>query len=444
MMKTSSSSLLELDLLEWQDLTPESTPALRGSSLGSRHARETAEQLASAGYLEVLELRDGLRVSSFHHVGRVRLGDVVVTIRPKLQSDTLLFLLRYAFGLRHLTLLSGTEQSARPHGFQDLLIQQLLAEVSELLARGLHRRYREVHEPLTVPRGRIDLQRIARNGGIFEAAIPSIHFPRLEDQILNQVLLGGLGLAAQLTNDLTLRMPLRRVAALFEETVSRIRLTREALRHANREMNRLTVSYQPALTLVTLLLESAGILLDDDPTTPAIPGFLFDMNRFFEALVSRFLRENLPGFQFKDQYQLRGMMSYAAEHNPQHRKAPTPRPDFVVSQNGRLVAMLDAKYRDIWNKKELPRNMLYQLAIYALSQGAGGQATILYPTEDATARDEVIDIHEPATRHHRAQVIVRPVLIPALVEVIQAKGMAGTRQRNAFASRLAFGGRAGL
>lgn len=443
MLKTNSPTRLELDLLEWQDLTPESTPALRGARLGSEHARETAAQLAGAGHLEVLELRDGLRVSSTHYVGRVRLGEVVVTIRPKIQSDTLLFLLRYAFGLRHLILLSGTEQSAHPHGFQDLLIRQLLAEVSELLARGLHRRYREVREPLSTPRGRIDLQRIARNGGIFEAAIPSIHFPRLEDQILNQVLLAGLGFAAQLTDDLTLRMQLRRVAALFEETVSRIRLTREALRQANREMNRLTVSYHPALTLITLLLESAGILLDDDPTTPAIPGFLFDMNRFFEALVSRFLRENLPGFQFKDQYQLRGMMAYAAEHNPRRRQAPTPRPDFVVSQNGRLAAMLDAKYRDIWNKG-LPRDMLYQLAIYALSQDTGGRATILYPTEDATARDEVIDIQEPATGHYRAQVIVRPVLIPALVEAIQARGMAGKRQRSVFASQLAFGGHASL
>ncbi len=437
-MKTNSTSLLEVDLLEWQDLTPESTPVLRGASLGSRHARETAEQLARGGYLEVLELRDGLRISSFHYVGRVRLGDVTVTVRPKIQSDTLLFLLRYAFGLRHLTLLAGVEHSALPQGFQDLLIQQLLAEVNELLARGLHRRYREVREPLSIPRGRIDIQRIARNGGIFEAAIPSIHFPRLEDQILNQVLLSGLGLAVQLTDDLSLRMQLRRTAALFEENVSRIRLTRETLRQANREMNRLTASYQPALTLITLLLESAGIMLDEAPTTPEIPGFLFDMNHFFEALISRFLRENLTGFQVKDQYQLRGMMSYAAGHNPQRRQAPTPRPDFVVSQNGQLVAMLDTKYRDIWTKG-LSRDMLYQLAIYALSQGTGGQSTILYPTEDTAARDEVINIQEPATHHHRAQVIVRPVLIPVLVEAIQAKGIAGERKRGNFARRLAFG-----
>lgn len=83
--------------------------------------------------------------------------------------------------------------------------------------------------------------------------------------------------------------------------------------------------------------------------------------------------------------------------------------------------------------------MLYRLAMYALSQGFGGQATILYPTEEVWAKQEVIDIRELFTGHNRAQVVLRPVHIPTLVDAIQATGIAGERKRTQLAASLALG-----
>ena len=48
--------------------------------------------------LRLTELKNGLEVSSFSHVGRVRIGDLNVTILPKLKAASLLRLLRYAYG----------------------------------------------------------------------------------------------------------------------------------------------------------------------------------------------------------------------------------------------------------------------------------------------------------------------------------------------------------
>lgn len=428
--------MLQIELVEWQKTTPETMPVLAGVSLGDdRRVRTTVERLAQSGMLEVLELRSGLEIRTTSFIGRLRFGDLQITVHPKLPIDMLLSLFRYAYGLRDLRLFEATEHSALPKAFQDLLISQLTTEVSELIERGLHRRYEQVREPLEAPRGRIDLQRIARQGGVREAALPCTYHPRLDDTLLNQVLLAGLNLATLLTDDLILRARTRRLAALLETNVSHGSLNGGVLRRAHQQMSRLTVAYAAALTLVRLLAESMGVSLESDSQLPALPGFMFDMNRFFEALMGRFLRENLPEYHVQEQYQLRGMMSYAPGHNPRHRQSPTPRPDFVIARDGTMVAMLDTKYRDIW-EKGLPRDMLYQLAIYALSQGAGGHAAILYPTLTPSAQGEIIDIRDTVWGGQRAQVVLRPVNLANLERLIRMAGIQGQRARTECALRL--------
>src|SRR5260370_16999986 len=102
--------------------------------------------------------------------------------------------------MRQLDLFSVAGFQTESLTFQDLLIHQLVTEVSELLLRGLHRRYIRREEALASPRGRIALQTIARQGGIVQASLPCIHHLRLEDCLINQLLLQGISLAARLPN----------------------------------------------------------------------------------------------------------------------------------------------------------------------------------------------------------------------------------------------------
>jgi len=432
---------LKVRMREWEYQTAAQMPELANLSFGeNRQAIMLAEQLARAEILEIVELRNGLSIRSTSYVGRLQLGELQITIQPKIKLNVLLTLFRYAYHLRDLHLLPDTDLDAEPDAFQDMLIEQLAAEASELIARGLYRQYRRLDEDLAAPKGKIDLQRIAKNGGVIETTIPVTHHPRLENCLINQVVLAGLYFAATLTGDLVMRSRLRRLAGIIEAKVNPISLDFHTLRRLRREMSRLTAHYEPAITLIELLLQSTGITLEDQAKKVSLQGFLFDMNRFFERLLSRFLNENLPDFTVHDQYRLTGMMSYAHEHNPRRRKAPTPRPDFVITQGKKALAILDAKYRDLWDKA-LPRDMLYQLALYALSQGWNGQATILYPTIQTDVRPQVVEIHEPILGSSTARVILQPVNLNQLTESIKDKTFRGTENRIQLAQNWIFWGR---
>src|SRR5207302_9863756 len=170
---------------------------------------------------------------------RITLGSVQIAKNPMVSGARWSDLLRYAYDMSDLTLTIEATYSIENQAFQDLLIHQLVAEVSELVARGLHRRYMRTDHYLARPRGRIDIQKIANQGGIVQETLPCTYHPRLEDCLINQVLLQGLHVAARLTNDRTLRIQLYRLVSFFQDTISPIKLDHNVLKRLHREMDRL-------------------------------------------------------------------------------------------------------------------------------------------------------------------------------------------------------------
>ena len=429
---------ITVQLQEWETLTPDSDERLAGISLDSDETRELSVELARGAMLEVVELATGLSIRAFSYVGDITLGDIRISIRPKIGGNTLLNLFRYAYGLKDLRLFCLSDYDITQLMFQDLIINQLVGETRDLISRGLMRQYVRTSDDLPVLAGRIDFQRMAKRQGSTSAVLPCIHHPRLADSLVNQVLLAGLHLSTRLTHDLELRGRLRRLAGSLAEDVSVIELDRQAFVRLNREMSRLNAAYRPALSLIQILYESGGIL-GSEKERVRLPGFLFDMNRFFQALLSRFLGDNLSGYRFADEHSLKDMMAYLPGKNPRNRHSPQPRPDFAVFDGKTLVALLDAKYRDLW-QNSLPREMLYQLAIYAMSQSGNRVASILYPVVDPQAKEAIISIKEPVRGASNAQVILRPVNLLHLEQLVRRTSSASIqRDRKNFANWLVWG-----
>jgi 5-methylcytosine-specific restriction enzyme subunit McrC len=206
-------------LREWETLRPDSGSPLAHRTLNNDASRELAEQLSDQGSVRVLELARGLEIRATSFVGRLTFGEVTVTIQPKLSGAPFINLLRYAYDLRHLDLYEPVAYATEKWAFQDLLMQQLAAEVRELLARGVHREYHRTCASLANPRGRIEFDRLVGITQWTSAALPCVHYPRTDDTLLNQVVLAGLAYAARLTTNVDLRAHLKRLMKVLNTTV---------------------------------------------------------------------------------------------------------------------------------------------------------------------------------------------------------------------------------
>jgi 5-methylcytosine-specific restriction enzyme subunit McrC len=431
-------SRVAVTLREWETMRPDRGSLLAEHSL-SDVSRQLADRLTELGCIEVLELARGIELRATQFVGRVTLDEMTITVHPKLSGAPFLNLLRYAYGLRHLDLYQPVSYASEKWAFQDLLVQQLVAEVTELLARGVHRDYERTRAELSNPSGRIDFRRLVAMRGHSKAVLPCVHYPRTEDTLLNQVVLAGLVVAARLTTDIDLRAHLYRLIKILNPAVSFKRLNTTMLNDAQQTIDRRTTAYEATLLVIELLLRAEGVSLDGETHTLRLPGFLFDMNRFFEALISRYLHDHLEGCEVQDQYHLKELFYYDSDRNPRRRRAPVQKPDFVIRRNRNVEAILDAKYRDLW-EKPLPREMLYQLALYALGQNRRDRtAVIVYPTTATDASEQVIHLREPVSGVSHAQVILRPLNLLELEQLLRNSDWNAEKRKVALAKQLAFG-----
>lgn len=106
---------IALDLEEWQEASFDTHPPLRGASLPDEEriqslARElSGESPGKPQRLVIAQLRQGLALACTSFVGRISLGDLQVTIRPKIKLLPLLHLVQYAYSLRHLDRFDGAD-----------------------------------------------------------------------------------------------------------------------------------------------------------------------------------------------------------------------------------------------------------------------------------------------------------------------------------------------
>jgi len=413
-----TSVLPELVLGEWEHRTPHDAPCLQGRTLDDPHVAGLAERLEGLRALRITEGRHGLRVQSFQHVGVTRLGGLRIRILPKVPTTTLWRLMAYGLGLDDVPRLPPADLQLEG-SYPDLLAAMLLVEAERLWRRGLARGYVRAHDWLTSPRGRPDLATLSQHLPLTRAALPCHHHPFTADIVLNQAVLAALDLAGRLASSMRLRSALHRTRQQWSLVCSMRAATRELLDRADDARTHLTAHYAPAHRLARALVEGDGPHDELERGPLALPGALWDMAVLFERAVARFLTEHLPApWRVQTQHKLRELFSVSGG-----RRAPTPRPDLVVSRHDAPFAVLDTKYRDL-SRTSLPRDILYQLSVYSLA--FGGQrplpAIVLYAVPSGGRRDVTYTLHVHGGVDRT--IILRSVSLDALVQGLdeQARG----------------------
>lgn len=430
-----------LDLLEWQRATPESHEELRNLDLGlDQRERTILARLNQQPMVAVQELRDGVAIGTTSYVGSIRVGHLVLRIAPKLTGQPFSELLNYAVGFP-IGLLPKHDVALTTPAFQDLIVSRLTSETSWLLTRGIHRAYKARRRSVASPRGRILFSRLAREPVATET-LPCRLDERHEDVLPNRVLFAGLELAARLAVSPEVKSCVLPLVATLAGRVRTVPLTHATFRALYRNASRLTSAYETAFSLIRLLVAGSGVGFVAGAERAELSGYLLDMNQLFQDALERFLREWLEGTTVVPQYRLRDVFRYDPGFNPRRQRSPTPKPDYVLWRRDRVVAIADAKYRDLW-EQSLPAGMLYQLSVYALSHAHCRTAVILYATTNPAAREARIAISDPIRGETRARVVLRPVCLPVLADLVGRKRTAADdRCRHEYAAQLAYGAQA--
>ena len=294
-------------------------------------------------------------------IGALEIGEVSVSIRPKLNIGRVLFLASYAMGAFKLR---DAERFSFPDA--DMLVEALVpvftATARRAFSRGLVHGYRTEEEALHTVRGRIRLgDQIRRRLGI---PMPvEVRYDDFTDDVLpNQLVKAA---ATRLSGMRIRSLSSRADLAWIDATLDNVALV-DYPQNAVPDVvfNRLNEHYREIVALARLILRHATI--ETGRGTVRAPGFLMDMNQVFQEFVTRALREalGLSDRTFRPDSGIRGITL-------DETGRVDLRPDLSWWEGPTCRFVGDAKYKRVQHG-HVPNADLYQLLAYATALNLPG------------------------------------------------------------------------
>ena len=320
----------------------------------------TAERDALRGILPSLTIEPAPGTDGAYHltpgsvIGALEVGELSVSIRPKLDIARVLFLTSYAMGAFKLREMDRFDFQDAPT-LVEALAPALAAAARRAFASGLLHGYRTKEEALSTVRGRMRIDNQLRRR--FGIPLPiEVRYDEFTDDILANRLVkaatvrfGRMRLRGRGS-----RAGLRRVYARLNN-VSLIEYPPNAVPQIT--FDRLNTHYRDVVALSRLVLRHASFEAARGEIRAS--GFLIDMNVVFQNFVTQALREDL-GVSGRT---LRSDKGFVAGHLDDEGKVPL-RPDLSWWEGSICTFVGDAKYKRI-KEERIPNADLYQLLAYA-------------------------------------------------------------------------------
>jgi 5-methylcytosine-specific restriction enzyme subunit McrC len=319
--------------------------------------------------------RGRYRLTPAGHVGTIVLPTRRLVIRPKVPLVNLFHLLDPASPPPAADDRADTTAGAEALDFLAGRLARLLAERA---AAGLHRGYAERAERGPFLQGRLDVAAQVRAGGARKDALHCRYEEFTADVPCNRV--------PRAVAELVLRSPLageRARSAVRQALGGFDGVGAEPLgpdAFARAEPGPSAETYRPLLDLCRLLAEALAPAGREGGTV--CPAFLLDMDRVFEAYVTRGLASSFAG---RARYRLDVQPRHVANRPAAGQPDIHLRPDLVLSRDGRPEVVVDAKWKDLAGAAP-EADDVYQVLAYCAALGAG-RAVLVYPGRRDRARE---------------------------------------------------------
>jgi 5-methylcytosine-specific restriction enzyme subunit McrC len=251
----------------------------------------------------------------------------------------------------------------------EFLAGLLARRMTERVAAGLHRAYRQQSEQGTVLHGRLDLPAQLREAPGRKEQFHSQYDEWSADVPYNRAVKAtaeALLMSPLLSSEV--RAALRHALAGFADVAS---VSLSALLWQEAEAERVPAEDRQMLDLCRLLADS--LIPGESAGAMSAPSFLLDMERVFERHVARGIVE---AFARSRSHTVGVQVTHIVNQPIAGQHDLTMRPDLTIGRDGRTVLVVDAKWKHWTGMAETAD--LYQVLAYGTALGAEG-VVLVYP-----------------------------------------------------------------
>ncbi len=336
-------------------------------------SEEDLRYLESREEFSVRRLADGTaKIASTRHAGVLALpsGDLL-DIRPKAPCNVLHYL-GYV-GRIDEELLHGNDVSVTTgQSFVEVVARLFLAEIDQVLKRGLRKEYVEQEATEKHLRGQLDLQRQLQRQGTTGTEFECRYDELSHDVVENKLLLDAIHRLRPLVTESGLSSDLNRYRGRLEQRIEHERMTIEDFDAVS--ITRLNDYYEDVIELAELIFRQVFVE-DLSGLEQQFSSLLINLEQTFESVVYEGVRSVVD----RERYDVRDdPVGYLLE-DADERGHLQMTPDFYIRdrESQEIVFVGDAK----WKVDSSPaREDLYQIGSYQAKFGTPG--LLVYPDHE--------------------------------------------------------------
>jgi len=417
---------------EWDELAygqgTGQIPEVHADTLAALAARSAFAGRGGSGVLE--HKRRALRARGV--VGILAAGEASLEILPKIDvapgettdhqnaaiRKRLVHMLAVALDLK-IDLGVITDLAWQRETLLEILIRIFCDKLTEALRKGMPRRYITCEDDLPTLRGQLDITRQFTRHAVNPSRLACRFDLLSEDTPLNRIMKAAVLRLAQLSRRPANQQRLRELAFVYADITD---VPVAALRWDQVIIDRTNRSWQELFAMAQLFLQ------DRYQTTTGGAGqgtaMLFEMNALFEEYVGRLIARALAGTGLT--VSLQGGRLFCLSAQDSGRALFQTRPDILIRQGGRVVHVIDTKWKRISARIDDPKQGVSQADVYQMMAYAqlydAPRLTLLYPHHPGLGGQDLVHGRYAITGH-------ATILETASIDVANSTDMLGRLRR---------------